>query len=347
MKNDKISIIIPIYNCEKFLNKCLDSVINQTYKNLEIICVNDGSKDNSLEIIKEYQKKDERIVIIDKQNEGVSAARNDAIKKSTGEYITFIDSDDWIELNTIEILYNTLIENDVDVIRGNYYLNTDYDKCTVVENLLELKNKKICKDNFSEELIDKLLVGTIQSYIWLLLIKRDCILRCNLLFKEDISLMEDAIFYVELFNNINSIYFLDKPLYHYYFNVNSCTKSDKFYVRNINNLVKVDDYLIKIIQSSKFKSSSRTMIINNRIASIILDNFYSLYRSFNGNKKDLKKIMNDILDNQGIYNLLCISNLNNVKNYIKITRNLLLKRKYKILFIIYEARKTISKLKRR
>ena len=95
---DKISIIVPIYNCEKYLKRCLESIINQTYNNLEIILLNDGSSDNSLKIIKEYKKKDNRIIVIDKKNTGVSDTRNIGIQKASGKYICFCDSDDVLEL---------------------------------------------------------------------------------------------------------------------------------------------------------------------------------------------------------------------------------------------------------
>ena len=101
-KTDKISVIIPIYNVEKYLSKCLDSVINQTYKNLEIICVNDGSPDNCHQILEEYKNKDSRIVVIEQENGGEGSARNRGIRAVTGNYIAFVDPDDWVELDFYE-----------------------------------------------------------------------------------------------------------------------------------------------------------------------------------------------------------------------------------------------------
>ena len=97
-----ISVIVPVYNVEKYLSKCLDSIINQTYQNLEIICVDDGSTDSSPMILEEYAKKDSRIKIITRQNGGLSAARNTGVKNATGEFVSFVDSDDWIDLETYE-----------------------------------------------------------------------------------------------------------------------------------------------------------------------------------------------------------------------------------------------------
>ena len=106
-----ITVIIPIYNVSKYLKNCLESVINQTYKNLEIICVNDGSTDNSLEILKEYKERDERIIIIDKKNAGVSAARNDGIEKASGEYLFCVDGDDYIDEDFFEKFYNRIYKS--------------------------------------------------------------------------------------------------------------------------------------------------------------------------------------------------------------------------------------------
>ena len=100
--NPKVSIIIPVYNVEQYLPKCLDSIINQTLKDIEIICINDGSIDNSLSILKEYASKDDRIIIIDKENEGQGIARNLGIKKAKGKYIGFVDPDDWVDIQMFE-----------------------------------------------------------------------------------------------------------------------------------------------------------------------------------------------------------------------------------------------------
>ena len=112
----KISVIVPCYNVEGYIKKGLDSLINQTLKEIEIILINDGSTDDTINILREYEKKDKRIIIIDKKNEGVSKARNDGLKISTGEYIAFMDSDDWYELNTLELMYNKAKENDYDIV---------------------------------------------------------------------------------------------------------------------------------------------------------------------------------------------------------------------------------------
>ncbi len=112
---EKVSVLVPIYNAEKYIQRCLDSIINQTYENIEIILIEDGSKDNSLKIIKEYKKKDKRIKIFPIENNGVADARNKAVENATGEFLTFVDSDDFIEKDYIETLYTNLKKYNADI----------------------------------------------------------------------------------------------------------------------------------------------------------------------------------------------------------------------------------------
>lgn len=117
-----ISVIVPVYNTEKYLPRCLDSLVNQTYKDIEIICINDGSKDNSLNVLNDYAKKDKRIKVINQENQGVSCARNAGIDKSKGKYISFIDSDDYVDLDMYETLINSLKDKEYDILAFGYDL---------------------------------------------------------------------------------------------------------------------------------------------------------------------------------------------------------------------------------
>ena len=121
-----ISIIIPIYNVEKYLSKCIESLVGQTYKDIEIILINDGSPDHCLSICEQYSKKDNRIIVIDQENKGVSAARNAGLKMAKGEYIGFVDPDDWIAVDMYEGLHSVIKQSDVDmVICGYEYYSED------------------------------------------------------------------------------------------------------------------------------------------------------------------------------------------------------------------------------
>jgi len=341
----KISIIIPVYNAEKYLKKCLDSVINQTYKDLEIICVNDGSIDNSLNILKEYKKKESRIIIIDKKNQGVSAARNDGIKKATGEYITFLDSDDWVELNTIEMLYNTLIKNKVDVVRCNYYINYNYNENLSGGSLYDLSNKKILTNDkkFGDLVVDRLLDGTIPCYTGLLLIKQKCLV--DIKFKENIKLMEDTIFYNELMNKIYSIYFLDESFYHYYCNQESCTKSKDFYIRNMYNLIEVNKYLTDIIKKGRFYTDVRLKKMNAKHMNLIMNHFFIMYKESFKDKIELVNEINKILENKDVIKLINETDLSYLPFHLRICIKLIIKKKFNKLFIFYKFRYCLSVIK--
>lgn len=156
MYNIKVSVIIPVYNAEKYLRQCLDSVINQTLKEIEIICVDDGSTDNSLEILKEYEEKDERVQIIQQKNQFAGVARNNGLKVAAGDWVTFIDSDDFCELTALENLYKIAEENELDFIKCSskcfnealqQYENSDWYTNKKAENLF---NKVTCFDDYPD-----------------------------------------------------------------------------------------------------------------------------------------------------------------------------------------------------
>lgn len=162
-----ISIIIPVYKVEKYLEKCIQSVINQTYKNIQIILVDDGSPDNCGKICDEYAERDQRIEVIHKSNGGLSDARNKGLEIAKGEYIGFVDSDDYIEADMYEVLYNLLKQYNADVSICNFY--------TVSQEKIAIKNADngIKEYNRIEILKEILLDNNIQSYAWNKLYKKE------------------------------------------------------------------------------------------------------------------------------------------------------------------------------
>ena len=280
---DKISIIVPVYNAQKYLKKCIDSIINQTYKNIEILLINDGSKDKSLKICKEYEKKDSRIIVIDKQNKGVSNTRNVGIKKSTGDYIVFIDSDDCFELDAIETMYNIIKDKDLDMVRFNYQINgipqTSY---TNVED-------------FEKNILN----GNIPAYVWIFIFKNKFIK--NILFKEDISMMEDTTFIVELLEKKPKLLLSDKVTYNYYLSENSLSRGKENYEKNIKDILKVNKYINEILKHNDLK-----IIANTKHVQLINEYLLKMHRDgFD---------INEISD--------CYNNLLNNKYYIKIFNDL-------------------------
>ncbi len=204
--NQLISIVIPVYNSQPYLPHCLDSIINQTYQNIEIVVVNDGSTDDSLNILEEYQKKDKRIKIINIKNCGVSHARNIGIKNSTGEYISFVDSDDTIEINAIEILYKDIIESEADLVQCNNYLN-EY-KIFHTYDSIKISSKK--------EVFRKFLAEKIFCTVWGKLYKRK--LFNSVAFNEYYNNHEDELFIFDIIKNCEVVFLEKSHLYNYSWN---------------------------------------------------------------------------------------------------------------------------------
>lgn len=212
----KLSVIVPIYNTEQYLYQCLDSIVRQTYQNLEIICVDDGSTDRSGEILDEFAAKDSRIVSIHEQNMGESHARNVGILRSTGDYIAFVDCDDWLEEDTYQVLVELLEENDTDLAAVSWIKEFSDHSIQMTNNLL-VKEGTISQEQLMSYVYRR---DDYQgfAYMWDKLYRRKLIFRENgevLLFSEKLRLGGDVLYLAEiLLEARNGIYF-DKACYHY------------------------------------------------------------------------------------------------------------------------------------
>lgn len=191
MKNNiKISIIVPVYNTSKFLEKCIRSIMEQDFRDIEIICVNDGSTDNSLEILNKLSKEDSRLKIIDKKNEGASKARNVALEVAQGKYCLNIDSDDWIEQGYIKALYERAEKDNLDITISNIIFDYFNDSSkNYILNDLEILDEKVIS---GEEYINIFLKNNFYGYTWNKLIKTELYKKNNLKYNEDIFLFEDV-----------------------------------------------------------------------------------------------------------------------------------------------------------
>jgi len=216
MKN-KISIVVPVYNVEQYLDKCLRSILDQTHENLEVIVVNDGSKDSSPEIISSFLS-DSRILYINQENAGVTAARNRGIEAATGDFLGFVDSDDWIEPETYETLLDALLSTKSDMSVCNY-------------NLIYDDRVELCysKDTNEEVSIDEDVYGFFSrfcvrpkpnNYIWTKLFKTKTVKESGVRF-ENYKLGDDTLFYFKLLPHIHKAKFVEKGFYNYLQRANS------------------------------------------------------------------------------------------------------------------------------
>lgn len=212
IKGPKFSVIIPVYNVENYLSECLDSVINQSLFDIEIICVNDGSKDRSREILTEYQKRDSRILIIDKINGGLSSARNAGLKVATGDYIVFLDSDDYIALNTCERLYYEVLEHSPDIIVFGSHFFPGYTQ----NNPWLIQNLSVRNRNYTTGGLEPLLKENgAHPFVWRDCFRRDFLVKYNLFFEESARFAEDLIFQFSAFPLAKHVVFVSDKLYYY------------------------------------------------------------------------------------------------------------------------------------
>ncbi|MGO4184307.1 glycosyltransferase [Paenibacillus sp. TAF43_2] len=225
--NPKVSIIVPIFNMELYLDRCLNSLLEQSLSDIEIIAVNDGSTDSSLSILQEYTERDSRIIVINKKNEGVSAARNDGVLAANGEYIGFVDPDDWVNLKMYEEMYACAVEQNVDIVMCTYirefgthskekrfnmpdkqlYL-MDEVQTTMLRRLVGPLKEEVANPEYLDAW------GTVWSKLY-----RTSLLKDNKVKFKDLSIIgsnEDTLFNIHVFYNAESFLFLNRPFYHYW-----------------------------------------------------------------------------------------------------------------------------------
>tara|TARA_B100001059_G_C17816405_1_gene575554 strand:+ start:1574 stop:2641 length:1068 start_codon:yes stop_codon:yes gene_type:complete len=269
-----VSIIVPIYNAELYLKNCIDSIKDQTYSNLEIILVNDGSTDNSLEICKNYSNDDKRIIVLSQENKGVSFARNSGIEYSNGKYIMFVDSDDWLNINTISKAIFVAESKNIDLVFFNFFKEFE-DKSKIYNHvfnkdiLFEGKNladlhRRICGPINFEMRAPQLIDSFISNWGKLYSAKK---IKNNNISFVDTKLIgsEDIFFALECFGVVNNAYYLNEALYHYRKdNPNSLTKSNKssqlFY-----RFQKLFEYMFEYLRINN-KDKIYFRALNNRIA---------------------------------------------------------------------------------
>ena len=272
-KND-ISIIVPVYNSEKYLKKCIDSLINQTKKELEIIIINDGSTDKSEEIIKEY--KDKRIKYIKQQNQGIGKTRNKGIKESTGKYLMFIDSDDYIEKDTCEKMYKKAVNCNLDVVI------CDFSKVYVSGNI-----EQVCTPDFEESSL-KENPEIITEYLcpWAKLYSRKMIIDNNIRFVENLK-YEDAPFVIEALCCANKIGKVNECLNYYLIHSESETtiRDERCF-----DILKIVD---KIRKYKKNKDYLKEKI--DKLTVRIITN-YTIQQRMQSNKKIAMKFINKAFD---------------------------------------------------
>lgn len=268
-----ISIIMPIYNAETYLEKTLYSIVRQTKKNIEVICVNDGSTDKSIEIVRKFAKTDSRFVVIDKENEGVSIARNRGLERAKGTYIMFLDADDWYDNETCERAYTLIEENHVDM--AMFCMSMEYSDHSEYREIIPGELKKLdsngCRTLYRQCLgligdecrrIQKL---DYLSLVYLKIYKKSIIEENQIRFEDirKIGSLEDGVFVMDYIRNISSAVYTPESLYHY----NRCNSSS-ITTKHRGNLLKQWENLFDLLKerNKNYRGTEYSKALNNRMA---------------------------------------------------------------------------------
>lgn len=256
-KLDRISasILMPIYNASKYLKQALDSVIKQTLKNIEIICINDGSTDNSLDIIRHYAKHDKRIVIIDKDNSGYGDSMNKGLSVAHGEYIAILEPDDWYEPDMLETLYSLAIKNSLDVVKGDFY---QYSSQTGDDKPYNLFSKDQCNkvlDNNKD-----IFIYSLQPSIWSAIYRRDFLNKNNIQFLNTPGASyQDTSFNFKVFTLAKRVMFINTPLIHYRIDNNQSSINN--IAKKLPNIDKEYDEIDKFIIGHKLSDRLGEVVV--------------------------------------------------------------------------------------
>ncbi|MBR5438689.1 MAG: glycosyltransferase family 2 protein [Clostridia bacterium] len=343
--NNLISVIVPVYNVQKYLPRCIESVLNQTYKNFELILVDDGSPDNCGAICDEYAKKDDRIKVIHKQNGGVSSARNAGIKIAQGEFINFIDSDDWIPNDSLENMINLQKENNVDLVCCTYERHLPNNKIVSV---------KFCDKFLNIEKVDHEEINILLSDLfrgpWTKLYKSSIIKVNNILFEENVKIGEDTIFVYSYLNKSKSIRCSNLIAYKYMINETSAMRSkhEDFYkyiiavtqakikffsFLNISETIKKGLYWRCIIGGIDDASHHYLEGFNYKKTIEVVSQFLKFFESFYiKNDKDTETVLVTLPNGRTcltIYKLLW--SFNGVKKYCTYTKFKIMLKKVKLI----------------
>lgn len=320
---NKVSIVVPVYNGEKYIEKCINSILKQTYKNVELIIINDGSVDKTKKILDKYS---DSIIVINKKNTGVSDSRNVGIDKATGDYIMFCDADDWLCDDTIEIAVNKI--NNYDAVRFSHYVvkNNQINK---KENSDDVYSDIDLVVNDNKELVKNLLENKTEGHLWNYLLRTEVIKDNKIYFDDDLFYQEDVVFLLEYFFKIKKLKVISTPLYNYYKNFDSVTQNESSTIKNLSSIWLVREKIINLLEINNNLDYKK--LVEQRFLNLQLMYFLDFYIRFN-RKKFISYIKEISLANEKYYDEILSSNILSKKWFLFIK---LLRLKKIHLFRVY------------
>lgn len=324
----QLSVIIPVYNGEKYIDSCILTLNNQIYKNIEIIMVDDGSTDNTAKLLDEYSKKDDRIVVIHQKNQGVSKARNEGVKRATGKYIWFLDIDDEVSENLISDNLKLAIDNDADVVMFCFsYYNPDNNKTKINEMQKLFVGSK--EDFFRKQLIETL-NNEVFNPPWNKIIKRSILIENNLHFNCDFSIYEDLAFAPCLMSAANKVV-VNNKMYYKYIIKSSGSLITKFFD---NFFEAVTDFHINAIKyCDKFENNfQQKQRMNEVYVKLVISHIKQISCNKELDKMQKIELLDKICQNDRF--IFAIKNVN-IKDKRKYIKRLILNKKYTTLVNLY------------
>lgn len=243
-ENVKFSIIIPVYNSDEYLEECIESVLNQTYKNFEVILINDGSKDKSGSICDNYSKIETRLKVIHQENKGRVLARRKGIENATGDYLLFLDSDDYWDINLLETIYKYVVKFNCDMIIFKY--KRVFNNIIVREQQQLFDHERIFENDDKKVIFEKIISTSSLNNLVTKVIKKTIVDNCDYLHYKDIRNGEDLLQSLPWLYRANKIVYINKPLYNYRINPKSTTQN--FDVNRINDLSIVRGVFLKYMK---------------------------------------------------------------------------------------------------
>ncbi|MEG0643131.1 MAG: glycosyltransferase family 2 protein [Clostridia bacterium] len=337
MEKNKVSIVLPVYNRESTLESCINSIVNQTYKNIEIIIVDDGSTDKSHDIINKFKKIDNRIIYIYTKNKGVSNARNIGINKSSGEYITFVDSDDMIKTDTIYKMVEK-ISTGYDFVRFNYYYSNEYKLDSNMGQVIEDELLEVNCETKKEKILKQLLCGNISTFVWALIIRKEVLNKLSP-FNSEVKFMEDKLLYIDLFTYSNNYLLSNEPVYYYFYKDFEDNDYDYFckYLKNANL---VCENIKKILKKNNYFNEQLDKLVNSLSMSTLNEVIYKMYNA----KKNMS--VESIRENMLLCNKDFLSASTSKYNSIfsNLCIKLINKNQFKIVKIIYDIKKEVKSI---
>ena len=298
-QNYKISIIVPAYNVEKYIEKCLNSILNQTYKNIEVIVVNDGSTDNTLNILEEVSKTDNRVILINQKNSGVSSARNNALEKVNSDFIMFVGSDDWIDENTCEIAINEATNENADIVMFGYireYGKKSISKATFEDDKIVFEKQDIMNKlhrkifgPVDEELKYPEKLNAVTT-IWGKLYKTNLIKNIKFVSLKETGLCEDGYFNIDAFKNCNKAIFIKKYFYHYRKVISGGSLTQKNESDIFEKEKRFYNKLYDVIKKENL-SENYKIALDNRMAISLIESGITIVNSKKNIYKNIKNIL--------------------------------------------------------